>query len=106
MTYNQIIAYAAGESQADTSHVESCLQDSPELAETVSRFRGARAAMQADDSVAPPAELIAQAKALFVAPKPQRLLGAWSLTHSRADLNADGSVGSDDLILLLGNWGG
>ncbi len=33
------------------------------------------------------------------------LLGAWGGTHSSADLDGDGTVSVTDLLLLLGNWG-
>jgi hypothetical protein len=71
-TLEKLIAYAAGELDADaTAAVEAHLRDSAEDARRVERLRRIIATMRSDDSVAPSAEALARAKALFeVAPAP------------------------------------
>ena len=33
------------------------------------------------------------------------LLADWGLTHSSADLDGNGRVGTSDLLIILSNWG-
>jgi hypothetical protein len=62
----RLLAYAAGElDTAMAADVEAVLKASPELAATVARYRAVQAILRADDSVAPPAPVLARAKAIF-----------------------------------------
>ncbi|MHC5002241.1 MAG: anti-sigma factor [Planctomycetota bacterium] len=64
--YQDLIAYAAGELSADrAAGIEALLATDPGARQTVEQFRAARASFAADDSVAPPAEAVARAKAVF-----------------------------------------
>ena len=65
-TYDNLIAYAAGDlpkPQADA--VEVYLAGHPDAAATVARYRTVNGLATADDSVEPPAHVLARAKALF-----------------------------------------
>ncbi len=66
VTYEQLIAYAAGELAADeAAEVEAHLARDPSAAATVARYRMAQATLRGDDSVEPPAESVARARAIF-----------------------------------------
>lgn len=66
----RLLAYAAGElDTALAADVTARLPASPEQAATVARYQAVQAILRADDSVAPPAAVIARAKAIFSAPE-------------------------------------
>lgn len=66
----RLLAYAAGELDAAlAADVEARLRASPKQAATVARYQAIQAILRADDSVAPPASVIARAKAIFPPPK-------------------------------------
>lgn len=68
INYETLIAYAAGELPTEAvRQVEAYLARSPEAAATVKRIRVTIQTMHADDSVAPPPESLARAKAIFAA---------------------------------------
>lgn len=64
--YEQLIAFAAGELSGETARaIERELSVNPAAARTVELFRSVRETLQADDSVAPPADVVSRAQALF-----------------------------------------
>lgn len=66
ITYEQLIAYAAGTLPADQAdRVAAHLQADRDAASTVARFRLAQRAVATDDSVAPPASALSRAKSIF-----------------------------------------
>jgi anti-sigma factor ChrR (cupin superfamily) len=65
-TDHDLIAYAAGDlSGAEAAAVEEHLAGHPQAQATVQRYRAAREAIRRDDSVAPPADVVNRAKAIF-----------------------------------------
>lgn len=78
ITYQRLIAFAAGElSPQERAEIEQSLASDPEAADTVARYRAAGATMQADESVDPPANVIAKAKAIFTPPRLERTPSWW-----------------------------
>lgn len=66
ITYEQLVAYAAGELEpALIPMVESHVAIDPEAAETVRLYRQVRATGRTDDSIAPPTATLEAAKALM-----------------------------------------
>jgi anti-sigma factor RsiW len=66
ITYEMLIAYAAGELPADAvARVEAHLARFPDDAVALERIQATIQAMRADDSVDPPAKTLARAKAIF-----------------------------------------
>lgn len=66
ITNDQILAYAAGHLDAETAErVEAHLRRDAKAAKTVAVYRLAAARTAGDDTVAPPAEAIQRAKAIF-----------------------------------------
>lgn len=64
--FEQLLALAAGELDEPTAAaIQQQVSQSPQLAEQVRRLQGAIRAMRSDDSVAPPADIVAKAKSLF-----------------------------------------
>lgn len=64
----RLLAYAAGElDAAQAAAVKARLAVSPEQAATVARYQAVRAILRRDDSVAPPATVLARARAIFPA---------------------------------------
>jgi anti-sigma factor RsiW len=65
-TIDELIAFAAGELPAQQMQIVAAhVQNDAEAAATVAAYRAVRQTMQGDDSVAPPADLMARAKAIF-----------------------------------------
>ncbi len=66
VTYQQLIAYAAGElPDTEVAQVEAHLARDPSAAETVARFRMARATIQGDDGTDPPPETVIRARGIY-----------------------------------------
>ena len=66
VSYDQVIAYAAGEGGPDqAAAIEAWLDRHPEATATVNRYRSARQTLRTDDGVDPPAEALRRARALF-----------------------------------------
>ena len=66
MSYDRLIAFASGElSGPEAAEVEAYVATDPKAAETVARFRMARATLRADDGADPPPEVVAKAKAIY-----------------------------------------
>ncbi len=66
VTYQQLIAFAAGDlSAARSAEVEAHLARDASAAETVARYRTARSTMQGDDGADPPTEAMARAKGIY-----------------------------------------
>lgn len=66
VSYERLIAYAAGDlDSAAADFVRGHLEQSLEAAAVVERFRTVVETLRADDSQAPPADVMARAKALF-----------------------------------------
>ena len=79
INYEQLIAYAAGELTPErAAEVQAYLTANPKAAEPIALYRQAQAAVQTDQSAAPPAELVAKAKAIFAA-KPSEHAASWSV---------------------------
>ena len=77
INYEQLIAYAAGELPPEqAAHVQAYLAANPKAAEPIALYRQAQSALQADQSAAPPAELVAKAKAIF-ASSPSEPAASW-----------------------------
>ncbi len=104
--YEKLIAYAAEElSAAEAAGVEAHLARDPSAAATVARYRMVQATLRGDDSVAPPNEAVARARAIFepartaAAPRPSLVehlerFVARLLYDSRAELALAGLRGS------------
>lgn len=66
VTYQQLIAFAAGElDEAAARPVRAWIRDHPDAAETVARYRAVHEAVRDDDAVDAPPEAVARAKAIF-----------------------------------------
>ncbi len=78
ITYEQLIAYAAGELTPERAAevAEHVTRDS-EAAATVARYREAQATMRADDVTDPPARAVARAKAIFSPPPAEKGPSWW-----------------------------
>lgn len=63
----RLLAYAAGELTAAEAAALAPLLDAAPARAAVARYRAVRAILHADDSVAPPAAVLARAKAIFPA---------------------------------------
>ncbi len=73
-TYDRLVAFAAGElSGTAAAEVEAIAARDPEAAAVIRRFRLAVETGRRDDSVAPPADVLSRARALFASrPAPAR----------------------------------
>ncbi len=77
VNYEQLIAYAAGElSPEQAAQVQAYLRANPRAGDPIALYKQAQAAVQTDQSAAPPAELVAKAKAIF-ATSPSELAATW-----------------------------
>ena len=91
MNYDQLIAYAAGELTSEqATEVQAYLAANPKAAEPIAMYRQAQSALQADQNAAPPAEVVAKAKAIF-ASAPSEPAASWldHLQQLLADLVFD-----------------
>ncbi len=71
VTYEQLIACAAGELDSEAAdHVKRHLASSPDASAIVQRFQMVAETLGRDDSQAPPADVLAQVKALFANHRP------------------------------------
>lgn len=75
IAYETLIAYAAGElAETEAAPVAAHLAADPEAAAVVARYRAVRDTVAGDDSVPPPAAVVARAKAIF--PRGERATAA------------------------------
>ena len=66
VTYQQLIDYAAGDlAPPEAARVREHVRRDPEAAATIASFRAVRRSVAEDDSVAPAADAIARARAIF-----------------------------------------
>jgi hypothetical protein len=92
ITTDQLLAYADGElDPAAAEHVEAHVQSDPEASATVERYQRMRALTAADDSIAPPAEVVERARAIFQPRTRLERAGEWlrSLEETIASLVYD-----------------
>jgi len=94
IAYETLIAYAAGElAEDEAASIAAHLAVDPEAAATVARYRAVRDVVAGDDSVAPPAALLARAKAIFPR-RPREATGPLAaLRRVFADLSFDSRSG-------------
>jgi anti-sigma factor RsiW len=77
MSNEELLAFAAGEmNEADAGRVESWLETHPDARKLVDRYRRISTLHATDDSVAPPPEVTARARAIFT-PAPARPKESW-----------------------------
>lgn len=73
ISFETLLAFAAGELRGPAAEaVQRALAAQPQLAARLERIRMVLETMRRDDSVAPPAETLRRAQALFVAPVAER----------------------------------
>jgi len=78
ITTDQLLAYADGElDPAAAEHIEAHMQNDPEAAATLERYQRVRTLTAVDDSVAPSAEAIERAKAIFQPRTRREKAGEW-----------------------------
>lgn len=77
-TYEQLLAYAAGDlSPAEADQIAAYLARHPQAAETVRLYRLTRGTLQADDTVRPPEATLAASRALFREQQARRPQVSW-----------------------------
>ena len=92
ITTDHLLAYIDGELDASmASQVETNVENDPEAAATLRRYRQVRSLTAADDSIAPPADVIERARAIFQPRTQGQRLGEWlrSLEETIASLTFD-----------------
>lgn len=76
--YRKLVAYAAGDlPETEASQIEVQLVRDPQAAATVRHFQAARAIIQSDDGLDPPAEAVARACSIFSPPAVERSGNWW-----------------------------
>jgi anti-sigma factor RsiW len=70
VTYEQLLAFAAGElADEQARRVEAYASRHPEAAATIARYRMAHSTVHADDGVDPPPQAVTEAKAIYRPPR-------------------------------------
>lgn len=71
----QLLAYAAGDLEGpERADVEARLANDPDAQAMIRLYQSAQVAMSTDDSVAPPTDAVARAKAVYTAPQREKTM--------------------------------